>query len=157
MLVVPSGVTVTTHRVRVAYADTDQGGVVHHATYVRYLECARIEHMRERGFDYRRFELERRQGLLVAEINVRYKLPARFDEQLELETWIGVANRAKLRFDTLIKRDGALLTEAQVTLACVSFAQGRLNVVPAEVLAVADATVRNAVRDSARSSHKPGS
>ena len=44
------GVTITTHRLRVAYADTDQGGVVHHGTYLRYLECARVEHMRERGF-----------------------------------------------------------------------------------------------------------
>lgn len=139
---VPDGVSVTTHRVRVAYADTDQGAVVHHGTYLRYLECARVEHMRERGFDYRRFELEAKQGLLVVEVHLRYRLPARFDDVLELKTWIGVANRAKLRFETLIMRGETVLNEAQVTLACVQLERGRVSSMPANVLELADRTVR---------------
>ena len=47
-----------TYAVRVQYLDTDQGGVVHHAAYLRWLEAARVELLRERGIDYRRFELE---------------------------------------------------------------------------------------------------
>jgi acyl-CoA thioester hydrolase len=134
-------VTVTSWRVRVAYADTDQGGVVHHGTYLRYLECGRVEHMRERGFDYRALEERERLGLLVVEANVRYKLPARFDDVLELRSWIGLGNRAKLRFDTQILRGDDVLTEAQITLACVHMERARIVSMPAGVLALADATV----------------
>ncbi len=140
------GVTITTHRLRVAYADTDQGGVVHHGTYLRYLECARVEHMRERGFDYRRLELQDRLGLLVVEANLRYKLPARFDDELSLRTWIGFANRAKIRFDTLIMHGDHVLTEAQLTLACVNMVKAKITSMPASVLALADATVGASVR-----------
>lgn len=139
---IPDGVTVTRYGVRVAYVDTDQGGVVHHATYLRYLECARVEHMRERGFDYRRFEQEDRQGLLVVEANVRYRLPARFDDVLSLRTWIGLANRAKMRFDTSIMRGDDVLCEAQITLACVRLEAGKISSMPASVLALADGTAR---------------
>jgi acyl-CoA thioester hydrolase len=138
VLRVPEGVTCTRYRVRVAYADTDQGGVVHHAQYLRYLECARVEHMRERGFSYQQFEVVERQGLVVAEASVRYKIAARFDDELEIHTWIGVANRAKIRFDSSIMRGDALLTHAELTLACVRYADAKLCSMPAAVLALAD-------------------
>jgi acyl-CoA thioester hydrolase len=114
------------HRVRVQYVDTDQAGVVHHAAYLRYLEAARIELLRAHGIDYRRFEIEVGKGLPVTEIRLKYRSPARFDDELAIETWVGVINRAKLRFDSRVKRDGALLSEAEITCACVLLAEGRI-------------------------------
>ncbi len=101
------------HRVRVQYIDTNQGGVVHHAAYLRFMEAARIELLRERGIDYRRFEIEERKGLPVTEVRARYKRPARFDDVLDVEIGVGVVNRAKIRFDYRIWREEELLCEAR--------------------------------------------
>jgi len=114
------------YSVRVQYVDTDQGGVVHHAAYLRFLEGARVELLRSRGIDYRRFELEVGKGLPVTEARVRYRRPARFDDQLEIETWVPIVNRAKIRFDSRIWRGDTLLTEAEITCACVLLAEGRI-------------------------------
>jgi acyl-CoA thioester hydrolase len=124
-------------KLRVAYADTDQGGVVHHATYLRYLEIARVEHMRSRGIDYAHFERVLGLGLLVVEANVRYKAGARFDDEVVIHTTVPVANRAKMRFDSRIVRGDTLLTLAEITLACVRMREGKLVSMPAEVVALA--------------------
>lgn len=107
------------HRVRVQYVDTDQGGVVHHAAYLRFLEQARVELLRARGIDYRLFEKTERRAIPVAEAHVRYKRPCFFDDVLEVETWVGVINRAKMRFDYRVLRDEELVLTAEVTCACV--------------------------------------
>lgn len=114
------------YRVRVQYVDTDQGGVVHHAAYLRFLEQARVELLRARGVDYRRFEEETRRALPVAEVRARYKKPLRFDDAIEVETWVGVLNRAKIRFDYRIWRDDELVHEAWITCACVDLERERI-------------------------------
>ena len=70
--------------VRVRYEETDQGGVVYHANYLRYLEVARVELLRARGFDYAAWE---RDGLrlLVIEASLRYRAPGFFDDVLRIE------------------------------------------------------------------------
>lgn len=114
------------YRVRVSYVDTDQGGVVHHAAYLRFMEQARVELLRARGIDYRRFEAERKKALPVAEVRARYKRPARFDDELEVETWVGVVNRAKIRFDYRIWRGDELVNEAEITCACVDLTKMKI-------------------------------
>lgn len=114
------------YRVRVQYQDTDQAGVVHHAAYLRFMEQARVELLRERGVNYRRFEEEVGKGIPVVEVQVRYRQPARFDDALELETWVSICNRAKLVFEYRVWRDETLLTEASITCACVLMAEQRV-------------------------------
>ena len=108
------------HRVRVQYVDTDQGGVVHHAAYLRFLEQARVELLRARGIDYRSFERDERTAIPVAEARVRYRRPCFFDDVLEVETWVGLINRAKLRFDYRVWRDDDTVLDAEITCACVN-------------------------------------
>jgi acyl-CoA thioester hydrolase len=109
------------YEVRVAYQDTDQAGVVHHATYLRYLEGARVEFWRANGFDYRAFEIESGLVIPVVEVHMAYKLPAVFDDRLVVETWAARASRASVSLDSSIARaDGELLLEATVRLACVA-------------------------------------
>ena len=131
---IPEDVVVTTYRARVGYIDTDRARVMHHAAYLRYLEFARVEYLRERGVDYRRFELEGKLQLPVVGVNVRYHKPALYDDALEIKTWIGQANRAKLRFDSAVYRDGELLTSAEITLACVKAEEGKLCSMPGFVI-----------------------
>lgn len=131
------------HPVRVGYADTDQGGVVHHSVYLRWLEQARVEFLRANGLEYRALEYDTRIALPVAEARVKYRRPARFDEQLEVECWIGKLGRASIRFQYRVHRGGEVLTEAEITLACIALPEGMLRALPD---AVYEALAPNATR-----------
>jgi acyl-CoA thioester hydrolase len=133
---IPEGAPTSSLRVRVGYIDTDQAKVMHHGSYVRYLEMARVELLRERGVDYNSFEIDRRLALPVVEVSIRYKLPARFDDALEIKTWVGAVNRAKLRFDSVIMRGSELLTVGQITLCCISVDAQRICSMPDVLLAL---------------------
>lgn len=118
------------YRVRVGYGDTDQGGVVHHSVYLRWLEQARVELLRARGVVYRDLEYDEALGLPVAEARIRYRKPARFDEELAVETRVGRLSRASIRFDYVVRRGEEVLSEAEITLACVKLPEGRLQRLP---------------------------
>ena len=122
------------HAVRVAYQDTDQARVVHHASYLRYLEGARVEFWRAHGFDYDRFEKESGLGLPVIEARVRYRKSARFDDVLQVETWISRATRASVWISATIMRRTELIAESEIRLACVRFEDAALRRIPSELL-----------------------
>jgi len=131
---IPEGVYVAKLKVRVGYVDTDRAQVMHHSTYLRYLEAARVEYLRDRKYDFRAMELEQGLSLAVVEANVRYKAGARFDDMIELRTWIAVANRAKLRFDTVIVRGEEVLTTAEITVCCIKIPEAKLCSMPAALI-----------------------
>lgn len=113
------------HRVRVGYGDTDQGGVVHHAVYLRWLEEARVELLRARGLNYRSVELDQKLALPVVEAHLRYRNPARFDDELRVETRIGALGPATIRFEYAIFCGEATICEATVRLASVRLPEMR--------------------------------
>ncbi len=123
------------HAVRVLYGDTDKAQVVHHARYLEYLEGARIEYLRAHGLDYRAFEERTSLGLPVVAAELRYRAPARFDDRLDLETWIGLSSRVKIVFESRIRRGDEVLVEAAITVACVDLRAGRVVSMPEEVRA----------------------
>jgi len=131
---IPEGVYVAKLKVRVGYVDTDRAQVMHHSTYLRYLEAARVEYLRDREYDFRAMELEQGLSLAVVEANVRYKAGARFDDMIELQTWVAVANRAKLRFDTRIVRGEEVLTTAEITVCCIKIPEAKLCSMPAALI-----------------------
>jgi acyl-CoA thioester hydrolase len=106
--------------VRVIYGDTDQMGVVYYANYLRYFEVARAEWLRGRGREYRHFE---REGVLlpVVEAQVRYRSPARYDDQVVLHAAPTATRTASVRFEYRLERasDGALLATGHTVHACV--------------------------------------
>jgi acyl-CoA thioester hydrolase len=107
-------------RVRVRFGETDLMGIVHHGSYVSYLEVARIEWLRRRAVAYATWAT---QGihLAVVELNLRYRAPARFDEELDVETKLAEAGAASVRFDYRVVRasDSVLCAEGSTLLACV--------------------------------------
>jgi acyl-CoA thioester hydrolase len=131
----PEDAYVAKYKVRVGYVDTDRAQVVHHSTYLRYLEAARVEYLRDRAFDFRAMELEQGLSLAVVDANIRYRAGARFDDLIELQTWIAVANRAKLRFDTQIMRGGEVLTTSEITVCCIKVPEAKLCSMPAALIA----------------------
>jgi acyl-CoA thioester hydrolase len=115
-------------RIRVRYAETDSMGVVHHANYLTYFEMGRTELYRAAGGNYRRMEQE---GLflVVAEMKVKYRKAARYDDVLTVRTRIKNISAAKLEHQYEIFHDGDLLTSAETVLACVD-GQGKLRRIP---------------------------
>jgi acyl-CoA thioester hydrolase len=101
-------------RVRVRYAETDQMGVVYHANYLVWFEVGRVELMRQHGLSYKQMETEGC-GIAVVEANVRYKAPARYDDELIIETRVVAARGPIVRFGYRILRaeDGLLLCEGE--------------------------------------------
>ena len=86
----------TTFRVR--YAETDQMGIVHHASYVVWLEEGRSNWMRVHGSSYAQFE---REGLVLAvtDLNVRYKRPARYDQPVTVRCWVESVRSRQMQFN----------------------------------------------------------
>jgi acyl-CoA thioester hydrolase len=112
---------------RVRYGETDQMGVVHHSSYVAYVECGRTEAMRNLGVSYREME-DAGMALAVVDMRFRFLRPARFDDLLEIESQIVEASGVRVRFAyRVLRRDAdgeTLLVEAETLLACVD-RQGR--------------------------------
>jgi acyl-CoA thioester hydrolase len=107
-------------QVRVRFCDTDLMGIVHHANYFAYFEAGRVEWLRVRGVAYTSWAA-RGMHLPVIEASIKYKLPARFDDVLDVETVLAEVRAASLRFEYRITRaaDAALLCEGSTRLACV--------------------------------------
>jgi acyl-CoA thioester hydrolase len=101
-------------RVRVRYAETDQMGVVYHSNYLIWFEVGRVEFIRQLGLNYKQME-EEGCGIAVVDVHVRYKAPARYDDELVIETRLLAARGAVIRFGYRILRvpDGLLLCEGQ--------------------------------------------
>src|SRR4051812_16257110 len=105
--------------VRVYYQDTDAGGVVFHAQYLSFMERARTELLNESGIDLARIADEKRVLFLVYELKARYHQPARLNDMLSVSAEVATMGRASLLFRQRVERAGALLVEADVTLALV--------------------------------------
>jgi acyl-CoA thioester hydrolase len=102
-------------RVRVRYAETDQMRVVYHANYLVWFEIGRVELMRQQGLDYSRMEAEEGCGIAVAEARVRYKVPARYDDELTIETELAKVRGPVIQFRYRVLRepDQTLLCEGE--------------------------------------------
>ncbi len=118
--------------VRVYYEDTDAGGVVYYANYLRFMERARTELLRHHGFE--QDELREREGVIFAvrSVQVDYLAPARFNDLLQVRTGILQAGRASLTFgqDVIRERDGHLLCRGEVKVACLDSETFRARAIP---------------------------
>jgi acyl-CoA thioester hydrolase len=108
-------------RVRVRYVETDQMGVVYHSNYLIWFEVGRVEFIRQLGLSYKQMEEEDGCGISVVDVHARYRAPARYDDELAIETKLLVARGAVIKFGYRIRRvaDGVLLCEGDTTHVCV--------------------------------------
>lgn len=117
-------------RTRVYWEDTDGGGVVYYANYLKFMERARTEWLRSRGHSQR--EIAEREGVVfaVAEVKLNYRKPARLDDELVITCVPVPEGRASIRFRQAISRSAAggastLLAEGEVRVVCVDSATFR--------------------------------
>jgi len=128
----PEAITVSSHTITIVprYAETDKGGVVHHSVYPVWFEMGRTELLRANGIAYKDLE-ETGIFFVVAELHIKYRRPAKYDEKLRLETTCtGVtAGKVEHAYKLTRCRDGVLLAEGTSILACVN-AKGKVRRIP---------------------------
>lgn len=103
--------------VRVYYEDTDSGGVVYYANYLKFMERARTEWLRSLGFEQDR--MAREDGIIfaVTEVEMKFRRPARFNDALTVSAQIIERRRVSLRFAQAVYRDTELLCEGRIQIA----------------------------------------
>jgi acyl-CoA thioester hydrolase len=105
--------------IRVYYEDTDAGGVVYYANYLKYMERARTEWLRALGFE--QDELSRTRGVLFAvrAARLEYLKTARLDDLLTATVAVSRRGAASLTFQQRIERNGETLCDGEVKVACL--------------------------------------
>ncbi|PPD49061.1 MAG: tol-pal system-associated acyl-CoA thioesterase [Methylobacter sp.] len=116
--------------VRVYYEDTDAGGVVFYANYLKFFERARTEMLRAMGYEQDRLIAEQGIIFVVRSVQVDYLLPARFNELLQVTAKVSVAKKASLTFEQIITRDDAVLTSGVIRIACLDANTMRPKAIP---------------------------
>lgn len=114
----------------VRFAETDAQGIAHHASFVVWLEVARVAYLAEHAGGYRAIQ---EQGIeaLTTEVHVRYHQAARFDERLRIWARCVDLRGARFRYEYAVERDGALVAEGFTAHATVDAATHRPTRVPA--------------------------
>jgi len=109
-----------TFPIRVYIEDTDMGGIVYYANYLKFAERARTEFLREFGVNHT--QLIKDQGIIfvVRTCLLNCLASARLDDVLEVRTYLKKLGRAKLELSQTIVRDGQLIATLDVVLACVT-------------------------------------
>jgi len=112
-------------QVRVRYSETDQMGVVYHGSYIPYFEIGRVEWLRDKGISYKSME-ESGIALPIVSMHLNYKKPARYDDQLTINTKLRSHSGVKIEFDCEIRNENEeLLTTAHFILVFVDIKTGK--------------------------------
>ena len=118
---------------RVYWEDTDAGGVVFFANYLKFFERARTEWLRSLGFSQERMRVDDDAAFVVSETSVRYLRPARLDDSLTITVRLASVARASITIEQQAWRGDELLTEGSIRIACVDTAKFELRRIPAGI------------------------
>ncbi len=123
-----------TFPVRIYYEDTDHGGVVYHANYLKFMERARTEFLRTLGLELDALDAEHGILFALSEAQVCFRRPALFNDLLVVETGLTRLAGARMEFVQRIWRQQprSLLVEADIRLACIE-RSGRVRRIPRPV------------------------
>jgi acyl-CoA thioester hydrolase len=105
---------------RVYFEDTDSGGVVYHANYLKFMERARTEWLRSLGLDQIKLKQEDKVMFVVRKIDIQYKIPARFNDELLIQTDCVKNTDYSIILKQNILRDEQIITEGKVEIVCIN-------------------------------------
>ena len=108
------------HKVKIYYEDTDAGGVVYYANYLKYLERARSEAIYSLGLTNTNLQKDHDSLIIVKSCNIEYKKPARFEDELEIISSILSKTKTSFTMLQLIKKNEEIISEATVQLVTVN-------------------------------------
>jgi len=115
------------------YNETDQGGVVHHSVYPVYFEMGRTELLRLNNSAYKDLEAA---GIhfVISELDIRYRRPVMYDEQLLLKTICADVSAVKIEHKYELTRNGELVAQGRSVLVCVN-SEGKVRRIPKQLCA----------------------
>ena len=117
--------------VRVYWEDTDAGGIVYYANYLKFMERARTEWLRARGCDQAHMRARHRLQFVVARANVEFRRPARFDDRLDVDVRVLALRRASVELAQHVRSAGReLLCHAEIRVGCVDIETFRPRGIP---------------------------
>lgn len=119
--------------VRMYWEDTDAGGIVYHANYLRYMERARTEMLRLLGYEQETMKREGMALIVVANIEISYRRPAKLDDLLTVQTRMTQIRHASVLFDQSIWRGEELIVQASVRCASIDPVKGCPVLMPEEI------------------------
>lgn len=120
--------------IRVYYEDTDSGGVVYHSNYLNFMERARTEWVRSLGFEQDELITQHKCLFAVHSMQLNFRKPAKFNDALVVSSNLLKAAGASMDFEQKIFRDGELLCEAMVKIACLDSDRFRPRSIPSFIL-----------------------
>ena len=126
-------------KVRVYWEDTDAGGVVFYANYLRFFERARTEWLRAHGVGQEAMRQSSGRVFVVTDTSVRFRAPARLDAEIEITVAVLSAGPASMRFAQAAWCGDRLLAEGSIRVGCVDAVTFRPQRIPEEVLAAMSA------------------
>jgi acyl-CoA thioester hydrolase len=121
--------------VRVYYEDTDLGGVVFYANYLRYLERARTEYLRSIGYEQDELMAHDEIIFAVRSLQIEYLKPACFNQLLQVSADIKKTKKASLEFAQQITYEDQLLVTADVRIVCLDVSTMKPKAIPEKLLA----------------------
>jgi acyl-CoA thioester hydrolase len=122
------------HRLRVYWEDTDAGGVVFYANYLKFFERARTEWLRHHGVGQQALRDETGVIFIVSDTRVQYRRPARLDDELDITVGVLQAGRASLVVAQQALRGADLLAEGEIRIGCVDAGTFRPQRIPIPIL-----------------------
>ena len=121
------------HQVKVYYEDTDAGGVVYYANYLKFLERARTEALLSIGLSNTKIKKELGTLIIVKSCNIEYKKPAHLEDELNIQTHIISLKKTSLIMKQLIMLEKKLITEAEIHLVFVN-SEGKPEKIPDKII-----------------------
>lgn len=106
--------------VRVYYEDTDSGGVVYYANYLKFMERARTEWLRAKGFEQDELIAQENVIFAVRSVQADYLSPAKFNEELMVHTVLVKKGKASITVEQVVKRKEDILCQAIIKIACLN-------------------------------------
>ena len=120
---------------RVYWEDTDAGGVVFYANYLKFFERARTEWLRSLGHGQERMRIDGGAMFVVSDTSMRYRRPARLDDLLRITVRLARVTRTSITLDQQAWRGDELLTEGSIRIACVEAGTFQPRRIPTEITA----------------------
>lgn len=119
--------------VRVYYEDTDGGGVVYHANYLKFMERARTEWLRSLGLEQTTLRSDMNILFVVREVQLKFLRPACFNDAIEVVSHLVRVGRSLLEFEQTILRGDETLTKSRVEVVCIDAQRFKPTAIPASI------------------------
>ena len=119
--------------IRIYYEDTDAGGIVYYANYLKYAERARTEYLRHLGINQEDMLKNQGVGFVVRDCHIAYKSPAKLDDSLNITCKVTEVKGVSLKMEQKLYRKDTVLSEIEITLVFLSLPTMRPTKIPTEI------------------------